>query len=125
MNFIIDEMQICRDYCSLIHKAREKAGFHSLKYPITDVKINYYFLPEFRELIADECNIAGYMDIQPVEYEFDNDDIWENVPKHYFLLTEGDKKVLISTVKSDWQQDIFEERSKKRLEAAKRKELSI
>lgn len=116
---LIQEMKLCRDYCSLIHKARNSVGFSQLKYPITDVKINHYFTLEFRQLIADECNIVGYMDIPPVE------DVFDGSPSgQYEHVTDGDLEVWVSTVKSDWQEELFQKRLEKRTEAEMRKKLS-
>lgn len=117
---LIQEMKLCRDYCSLIHKARNSAGFSQLKYPITDVKINHYFTKEFRQLIADECNIVGYMDIPPVEDVFNY-----GIPNgQYQYLKDGELEVWVSTVKSDWQDELFHKRLEKRNEAEMRKKLS-
>ena len=65
---------------------------------MTDVKINTYILPEFREIIADECNIVGYMDIPPIEYDicFNN--------QSYHTESDGKRTILhISKIKSEWQ----------------------
>jgi hypothetical protein len=119
MNFVLDEMAEVREYCSLIHKARAKAGFNSARYPITDVYVNRYFLPEHRELIAQECNIVGYMDIPPVQYStvFPQDD--------YLTVVEGNRAVALSTVQSNWQQCMYNERLQQREEAEKRKKEAL
>lgn len=102
---IIQEMQLCREYCTKIHKARQDAGFVSLRYPLVSVSLNQYFLPEFRELIADECNLVGYMNIPPVEYDPDQKE-----------------DLLLDTSKSQWQDNLFETRTKKREEAELKKQ---
>lgn len=124
-------MQEARAYCKLIHKARDKAGFNSLKYPVTDVKVNRYFLPEYRDLIAEECNITGYYTtknitsvhdgIPAVEYEpLEFDDYEKN--EHY--VSEEDshgRKVHLSTIRSKWQQELYDIRTKEREAAVDRK----
>lgn len=110
-NFIIDEMQICREYCSAIHKERQRLGFNSLRYPLISVKINRYFTPEFRDLIAEECNLIGYMDIPPIEY-------YEEVKP----FEEGGRiEIKLDDTKSLWQEEIFKDRSRKREEAESKK----
>lgn len=116
-NFILTEMKLFRDYCTLIHRARQNAGFASLKYPITDVKLNRYFPPQLREIMADECNIVGYMDVPPIEYL----DPFDTLSSCYHKEYENGMSVLISTVRSSWQDDMFKERSERREEALKRK----
>lgn len=113
---ILGEMEDCIKYCSLIKRARINAGFTSLKYPITDVKINRYFSPEYRELIAEDCNIVGYMDIPPVEDVFNYGE-----PKDYHKEELDGRIVWVCTVKSDWQDDLFQDRNSKRNEAMQRK----
>ena len=104
----------------MIHEQRlgwngiKRYGFTSLKYPITDVKISRYFLPGSRDLIADECNIVGYMNIPPVEIE-------NEPPENYFIVREGEDWVAICTVRSGWQQALANEIAQKRYEAEKRK----
>lgn len=108
-------MDICRKYCSEIIKERNKLGFNSIKYPLITVEVNRYFMPEYRKIIADECNIIGYLDIEPVERLCDVEQF------------ELNNKIIIKldTTKSDWQQLIFETRNKKRLEAQERKDKDI
>jgi hypothetical protein len=115
---LIEEMKLCRKFCSMIHKARNQIGLQSVKYPLTDVKISHYFVPELRDLISEECNIVGYMDIPPVEY--DHNPI---LNEHYVTVTEGEDWVSVSTTRSDWQQEIADKREINRQEALQRKEL--
>lgn len=105
--WIIEEMKICREYCSLILKERTRVGFNSLKYPVITATLDRYFLPEFRQLIADECNLIGYMDIEPVEYEPSN------------------IKVKLDIIRTTWQDQLFNERVQKREEAENRKLLVV
>jgi len=109
-NFILTEMDIAREFCKLIHRARLNAGFTSIKYPVTDIKVNRYFLPDLRYQIESECNIVGYMDIPPIEYIFTTE-----IPdeKYYHKEQAGNNIVYLSTVRSNWQQEMFEERDKK------------
>ena|SRR3990167_2938897 len=110
-NWLIKEMEICREYCSAILRERQQAGFSSLKYPLVQAKVNRYFLPEFRYIIAETCNLIGYMDIPPVEFWFEK----ESYDKS------GKIEVELDTTKSDWQEELFKERWKKREEAENRK----
>lgn len=96
-------MAECRRYCALIHKARLDAGFTSVKYPLFTATLNRYFLPEFRELIADECNLIGYMDIPAVEFDWNQKE-----------------EVVLDLQRSPYQQELYEERCK-RSEIAKAK----
>lgn len=99
-------MAECRRYCSLIIKARTDAGFSSLKYPVISASLNRYFLPEYRQLIADECNLIGYMsEFPPVVYD-----------------QQQTKPVIIDTTRTLWQQQMADERELKRNKAIKRKE---
>ncbi len=102
-NFLIEEMDLCRKYCSAIQKERQKAGFNSLRYPLISVKINRYFLREFREIIAEECNLIGYLGIKPVEY-CEQEKSYDET---------GEIKVSLDPTKSDWQQEMFNERTAK------------
>jgi hypothetical protein len=123
-NFILNEMDVCRAYCTEILNQRQKNGLNSVKYPLISVRVNRYFLPEFRVIIADECNIIGYMDIQTIEY-------WDDLPKsemyEYWdeekqeIVINGIIKVDIDKTKTTRQQEMFEERSKNRQEAEERK----
>ena len=115
--FILNEMDLCRQYCSAIHKERQNNGFISLKYPLISVKVNRYFLPEYQEIIADECNLIGYMDIPAVE-------LYEDVKYYDTYLEDGEIpkiEILLNCTKSDWQQELAEKREEKRKEAEKRK----
>jgi len=111
-NFILKEMDICRQYCSAIHRERQDKGFNSLRYPLISVKINRYFLPEFRELIAEDCNLIGYMDIKPVEY-------WEEVESYEQC---GIIKIELDTTKSEWQEKLYKQRDDKRRENNEKKQ---
>jgi len=102
---IIEEMRKVREYCSLIHKARRDSGFVSVRYPLISVSLDRYFLPEFRQLIADECNLIGYMDIPPVET-----DVSQTTP------------VVLDTTTTTWQDEMYRERTEKRKQAQLRKE---
>lgn len=122
-DYILKEMEECRAYCSLILRARQNTGFISRKYPITDVKVNRYFFDNnYLDILADECNISGYMDISPIEYimDFQHKDYLD-----YHREEKDGRIVYISTTKSDWQKELFDIRSKKREEAEKRKELNV
>ena len=103
-DFMIKEMSILRQYCSLIHKERERNGFNSLKYPLISVKLNRYFLPEFRHLIAVECNLVGTCGIEPVQY--DEDEV------NYEL--SNTLKVKLDITKSQWQEELYQERVERR-----------
>lgn len=111
--WLISEMDICRKYCSAILREREKIH-NSKKYPLIYVKINRYFLPEFREIIADECNLIGYMDIQPVEYWFEVEP-YDKTNKI---------EVWVDDTKSGWQEEIYQKRVKERDENEKKKLLN-
>lgn len=108
--FIITEMEMLRKYCSAILKEREKIH-NSLKYPLISVKINRYFLEPYREVIAEECNIIGYMDIPPVEY-------YEEVDPYELS---GKIEILLDNTKSDWQEELYQKRLAKREENEKKK----
>ena len=110
-NFITKEMELCRQYVSAIIAERQKQGFNSLRYPLVTVKINRYFLPEYREIIAEECNLVGYLGIKSVEY------YEEEIPYE----KSGEIKIKLDTSKSEWQQKIFEERTEERKKAEGRK----
>lgn len=127
----IREMKEVRLYSSLIHKARVEAGFKSLKYPIIDVKVNRYFLPEHRKLIADECHVYGYYcmetvgslhdGIPAVEFDPQEFDSYKDRSDYFCTSDASGREVCICTVTSDWQNDIYNERKKSRVEAVKRK----
>jgi len=68
MSDILTEMEILREYCTLIKRSRKEMGITSEKYPLFTVWVNHYFTPAMKQLIANECNFIGYMDIPPVEY---------------------------------------------------------
>jgi len=112
--YILDEMDLCRKYCSAILKERQQKGFMSLKYPLIQEKVNRYFPPEFRHIMAEECNLIGYMDIPPIEHEFDLEPYEEEKKK---IIIELDITV------SEWQQKMFDDRTEKRKEAEVRKAL--
>lgn len=109
MNEIISDMELTRKFCSMIHKARQNNGFNSVKYPITNVIISEYLMPDFRQLIADECNVVGYMDIPAVEYDFEKPTFSE-----YEILEDSELWIAMSTTKSDWQEKMYQERLEKR-----------
>lgn len=115
---LIDEMDLVRQYATLINRARKNAGFLSLKYPITDVKVNHYFIPELRMVLAEECNIVGYMDIPAIEDVFNYGETLSN----YQIEEEKEHKVWLSTTRSQWQEDLYQERLKKREEAEIKKQ---
>ena len=112
---ILEDMVMTRKLCSMCHKAREQAGFNSRKYPVTDIKISHYLMPQYRELIAEECNSVGYMDIPAVEWDFNKPD------NTYIIVEDGDLWVAVSMIRSGWQDEIYNERLKKRELAEKRK----
>ena len=98
---LLAEMAECRRHCTLIIKARLEAVFNSLKYPVISATLDRYFLPEFRKLIADECNLIGYMsEFQPVMFEKR-----QGCP------------VILDVTRSAWQQKMCDERLEKRKEA--------
>jgi len=103
-SWLIKEMDICRAYCSMILRKRKESGFHSVKYPLISVNINRYFLPEFRDIIAEECNLIGYLGIPPVEY---NEEV-ESYDKTGQIVVELD------TSRSNWQNDLFQKRNNER-----------
>lgn len=94
-----------RKYCSLIHKKRKEKGFESLRYPLITATLNRYFLPEHRALIAEECNLIGYMGIPAIEYE----------PTQI-------EEVILDITKSDWQEELCKTREEKNKEAKLKKE---
>lgn len=113
--FLTDEMSLCRQYCSAIILERQKKGFSSIKYPVITVKINRYFLPEYRSLMAEECNLVGYLTIDPVELLEDV----ETYDKSKRIIVEIDE------TRTPWQEKIYQERLEKRLLAQKRKEEDV
>lgn len=118
-DFIIDDMQLTRDICSAVHSFRQShPPFNSVKYPITNIIISAYLLPDFRKLIAEDCNIVGYMGIPAVEY-----DVMFKLDDSYVTIQTPTFNVHISTVQSEWQKELYNQRSNKRDEMLKRKEL--
>lgn len=103
--FIIVEMEMCRKYCSAINREREKIHT-SKKYPLITARVNRYFTKEFRDLIAQECNLVGYGEIASVEYLEEKDPNEES----------GIIEVWVDDTKSQWQEEIYQDRVKKREE---------
>lgn len=106
-NLQAQEMDICREYCSVISRKRAEAGFNSLKYPLVSVKLNRYFLPVYRDIIAEECNLVGYGDeIPAVEY-------WEEEEPYEVT---NNIKVSLDTSTSEWQMAMYNARVERRKE---------